>query len=213
MFGLDAVLIIVIVIATLAVSVTLHEYMHGFVAYKLGDNTAKFSGRLTLNPIAHIDPFATVLLPVMLALLSLPPFGAAKPVPFNPSNLRNGETGLVMVALAGPLTNLVLAAVGGFLFQVLPVSFFTSQILPLFIILNLAFFVFNMIPFPPLDGSRLLYVLSPEPVRRFMQSIEQAGLIGIALFIFIGYRFLFPLLSQAISVLSRWLTGVDLLLY
>lgn len=213
MIGIEQVLVVAIVLATLAVSVTLHEYMHGYVAYRLGDNTAKFSGRLTLNPLSHVDPFATVILPIMLALLSLPPFGAAKPVPFNPSNLRNGETGLVMVSLAGPFTNLVLAAIGGFLFQVLPVSFFTVNVLPLFIVLNLAFFVFNMIPFPPLDGSRVLYVLSPEPVRRFMQRIEQMGLVGIGLFIIIGYRFLFPILGAAIAVLSRWLTGVDLLLY
>ena len=210
----DPILIIITVLVTLAISVTLHEYMHGYVAYKLGDNTAKYSGRLTLNPLAHIDPVTTVLLPIILALLTLPPFGAAKPVPFNPSNLRNGETGLLMVSLAGPFTNLVLAALGGFLFQVLPPgSFFTLNILPWFIVLNLAFFVFNMIPFPPLDGSRLLYVLSPDPVRRFMQSIEQMGIFGIGIFIIIGYNFLFPFLGAAIAVLSRWLTGVDILLY
>ena len=206
----DPILIIAIVLATLAVSVTLHEYMHGYVAYKLGDNTAKLSGRLTLNPLAHVDPFATVLLPIMLAIIGLPPFGAAKPVPFNPSHLRNGETGLVMVSVAGPLTNLVLAAIGGVLFQILPISFFTLTVLPWFILLNLAFFVFNMIPFPPLDGSRILYVLAPEPVRRFMNTIESMGLIGIGLFIFIGFPFIGPFLGAAISVLSRWLTGVDI---
>lgn len=213
MIGSDPILIIIVVLATLAISVTLHEYMHGYVAYKLGDNTAKFSGRLTLNPLAHIDPFATVLLPVVLALAGLPPFGAAKPVPFNPSNLRNGETGLLMVSLAGPFTNLVLAALGGFLFQVLPVSFFTLNILPWFIVLNLAFFVFNMIPFPPLDGSRLLYVLSPEPVRRFMQRIEQMGIFGIGIFIVLGYNFFFPFLGAAIAILARWLTGENILIY
>lgn len=208
----DTFTIIIIVLATLAVSVTLHEYMHGYVAYKLGDNTAKFSGRLTLNPLAHVDPFATVLLPIILAVIGLPPFGAAKPVPFNPSNLRNGETGLMMVSIAGPLTNLVLAAIGGILFQVLPASFFSLAILPLFIVLNLAFFVFNMIPFPPLDGSRVLYVLAPESIRRFMHSIERMGLVGIGLFIFIGFPIIGPFLSEAIGILTQWLAGENLLL-
>lgn len=196
---------IVIILIVLAVSVTLHEFMHGFVAYRLGDDTAKLSGRLTLNPLKHIDPFMTVILPVMLALLGAPPFGAAKPVPFNPSRFRNGETGLAMVAFAGPLTNLVLAAFVGFLTQVLVLPDLAMNIASLFIIVNLAFFVFNMIPFPPLDGSRLLYVLAPEPVRRFMASIESTGLLGVALFILVGFPFISPLLGNAINVLLRWL--------
>ncbi len=205
---------IVVILATLAVSVTLHEFMHGYIAYQLGDNTAKHSGRLTLNPLSHVDPFLTVALPLILAVLGAPPFGAAKPVPFNPSNFRNGETGLAMVALAGPLTNLVLAAIAGAIFQILglnPLVGSLAGVLQLFIVVNLAFFVFNMIPFPPLDGSRVLYVLAPEPVRRVMQTIESTGLLGVGIFIFVGFPLISPLLGNAIAILSEWLTGVNIL--
>lgn len=205
---------VLVVLASIAVAATLHEFMHGYVAYKLGDNTAKFSGRLTLNPIAHVDPFLTVLLPILSVSLGGPLFGAAKPVPFNPSNFRNGETGLAMVALAGPLTNFVLAALGGGIYQflgMLSAPGIISEVLLIFIAFNLGFFIFNMIPFPPLDGSRLLYVLAPEPVRRVMQTIESTGLLGIAIFVFVGFRYIGPLLGEAIDILLGLLTGVSVL--
>lgn len=203
---------IVAVLGTLAISVTLHEFMHGYVAYKLGDNTAKYSGRLTLNPIAHVDPFATVLLPIILLIIGGPLFGAAKPVPFNPSNLRNGETGFAMVSLAGPLTNLVLAALGGLMFRLLPLGGEALYVLTVFIVLNLGLFVFNMIPFPPLDGSRVLYVLAPESVRRVMQNIESMGLLGIGILVIaIFYLGLGVVIGNAVSILSEWLAGTDLL--
>lgn len=196
---------IAVIIVVLAVSITFHEFMHGYVAFRLGDDTAKLSGRLTLNPLKHIDPFLTVLMPVILFLIGAPPFGAAKPVPFNPSRFRNGETGLAMVALAGPLTNLVLAAVAGFITQLVDLPMIAMEITSLFIVVNLAFFVFNMIPFPPLDGSRLLYVLAPDSVRRFMGTIENTGLLGVALFIMVGFPFISPILGAAIELLLQWL--------
>lgn len=202
---------IAVILVVLAVSITLHEFMHGFVAYRLGDDTAKLSGRLTLNPLKHIDPFLTVALPILLYIAGAPPFGAAKPVPFNPSRFRNGETGLAMVALAGPLTNLVLAAIAGFITQVIVLPEVLMQIASLFIVVNLAFFVFNMIPFPPLDGSRFLYVLAPDSVRRFMATIESAGLLGVGLFIVFGFPVISPLLTEAIRVLLHWLApGIPL---
>lgn len=175
------VLDIVIVIGVVLVSMTLHEAMHGFVAYFLGDDTAKREGRLTLNPIKHIDPFLTILLPVMLTLLGGPIFGGAKPVPFNPDRVRYDEWGAALVALAGPLTNFLLAFVFFGIFVIIgsPVTGLTAQILLTAVSVNLGFFIFNMIPLPPLDGSRVLYALAPEFVRRGMEAIERFGLIFV----------------------------------
>ncbi len=207
---MDTILVVFIIIAILAISITFHEFMHGYIAYKLGDDTAKFSGRLTLNPIKHIDPFLTVLMPIMLYFIGAPPFGAAKPVPFNPSRLRNGETGMVMVALVGPLTNLVLALLAGAILRLVAWPVLIFDILMLFILVNLAFFIFNLIPFPPLDGSRALYVLAPEPVRRVMSNIEGTGLIGVAIFILVAYRFIAPVIANAIDILMQIITGFSL---
>jgi len=115
------ILYIAIVIVAILLSMTLHEAMHAFMSYWLGDDTAKVLGRLTLNPIKHIDPFLTIILPVMLALVGAPIFGGAKPVPFNPQNVRWGEWGAALVALAGPLTNLVIAFVAFGIRQVIGV--------------------------------------------------------------------------------------------
>ena len=155
---------------------TIHEMMHAYVGYWLGDTTAKEHGRLTINPIAHIDPFMTVLLPILLAVTGAPIFGGAKPVPFNPHNLRWGELGSMLVAIAGPLTNLLLAFIGFavlvFMGQNSPVQY----VLQLWVYVNLGFFIFNMLPIPPLDGSRLIYYLAPNAVRSAMAAIEQYGI-------------------------------------
>lgn len=175
------VLTIVIVLGVILISMTLHEAMHGFVAYFLGDDTAKREGRLTLNPVKHIDPFLTILLPLMLAVVGGPIFGGAKPVPFNPDRVRYDEWGAALVAVAGPLTNLILAFVffGVFALAGVPTSGILSQILTTAVGVNLGFFIFNMIPVPPLDGSRVLYALAPEFVRRGMEAIERYGIIFV----------------------------------
>lgn len=175
-----------IVLGVILVSMTLHEVMHGFVSYWLGDDTAKLQGRLTLNPIKHIDPFLTILLPLTLAIIGAPIFGGAKPVPFDPTKVKGEEWGVAAVALAGPLTNLFIAFI---LFGVAVLSGFNlvdmgygslyERILAYGVFINLGFFVFNMIPLPPLDGSRVLYALAPEFVRRGMELIEQYGLIVV----------------------------------
>ncbi|HEY5695259.1 MAG TPA: site-2 protease family protein [Candidatus Saccharimonadales bacterium] len=168
-----------IVIGVILVSMTLHEAMHGYMAYFLGDDTAKREGRLTLNPLRHIDPFLTLILPVLLALSGLPVFGGAKPVPFNPNRVKYDEWGAALVALAGPLTNFVLA----FLFFAAYVlvgadhNSVVGLILNTGVLVNLGFFVFNIIPIPPLDGSRVLYALAPEFARRIMEWIEQYGIL------------------------------------
>lgn len=160
---------------------TLHEAMHGFVAYWLGDDTAKLQGRLTLNPIRHIDPFLTLLLPLLLALAGGPIFGGAKPVPFNPARVKYDEWGAALVAAAGPLTNFVIAFVLFGIYAMIgtPQSGFLAQFLIAGVYVNLGFFIFNSLPIPPLDGSRVLYALAPEFVRRGMEAIERFGLIVV----------------------------------
>ncbi len=191
------ILVAVIVIGTVLISMTFHEAMHAFVSYWLGDDTAKFHGRLTLNPLKHIDPIGTVALPVMLALLGLPIFGAAKPVPFNPSRLKFDEFGAALVGIAGPLTNLLLAAMGAGIIRLIGApGGIIVDVLVVFTLVNIGFFVFNMIPFPPLDGSRLLYAFAPEPLQKLMQQIESFGITGIFIFIFLLFPYIQPILIR-----------------
>lgn len=161
-------------------SMTLHEAMHAYASYWLGDDTAKAEGRLTLNPIAHIDPFLTLALPLFLAIVGAPIFGGAKPVPFNPMRVRYGEFGAAIVGVAGPLTNFVLAFIFFAIFALAGTpGGFVGEFLVLAVIVNLGFFVFNMLPVPPLDGSRVLYAIAPDGARRVMEQIERNGLILI----------------------------------
>jgi Zn-dependent protease len=205
-----ALLNVVVVIGVILVSMTLHEAMHGFVAYWLGDDTAKLQGRLTLNPLKHIDPFLTILLPVMLALIGAPIFGGAKPVPFNPDRVRYDEWGAALVAFAGPLTNFILAfltfGVGTLLgYNLADYGYrdMPEMILTYGVIVNLGFFVFNMIPLPPLDGSRILYALAPDFVRRWMEYIEQYGLIFVFAFVLLASSYIGGFMSQAITAIVQ----------
>ena len=198
-------------VVILGLSITFHEFMHAFVSYKLGDDTAKLSGRITLNPLAHIDPFMTILMPIIFYLLAGIPIGAAKPVPFNPYRLRYGDFGSAIVAAAGPLTNLALASFIAVWLQIVPAGSLVEDFFLLFVLVNIAFFVFNMIPFPPLDGSRVLYAFVPEGLRRLMRQIETFGIFGIVLFIFLLFPLLSPLIGSIINgLLSVLLPGLDL---
>ncbi len=202
---------VVFLVIILVISITCHEFMHAYVANRLGDDTAKSSGRLSLNPIAHIDLFGTILLPFILFLANLPVFGAAKPVPFNPSRLRNGDMGMAMVALVGPFTNLLLAVFISLWLRFLPVSGLAMDFFEMFVMVNVGFFVFNMIPFPPLDGSRLFYALAPDPLRAVMRQIEGFGLIGIMAFIFLLFPFISPIVGRAINaILTVLIPGYSL---
>ncbi len=183
--GLDASNLAIVIVVIL-MSMTLHEAMHGYVAYWLGDGTAKAEGRLTLNPIAHIDPFLTLILPVMLAIFGLPVFGGAKPVPFNPMRVRYGEIGAALVGLAGPLTNLILAFIFFSLYVLVGqpgAASLLGTFLAVAVSVNLGFFVFNMLPVPPLDGSRVLYAIAPDWARRGMEIVEQYGIILVFIII------------------------------
>lgn len=180
--------------------------MHAFAAHWLGDPTARDLGRLTLNPFRHIDIYMTLLLPVALILLGLPPIFIAKPVPFNPLRVKYEEFGAALIGLAGPLTNLVLAVAGAGLVRI----FGATEIgvaLVVFVQVNIAFFVFNMIPFPPLDGSRVLYAFAPQPLQRVMQQIEAMGFLAIVLFFLLLLPLIGPALSFANESLLDFLLG------
>lgn len=179
---MDFIVSIIIVLVVILLSMTLHEAMHGFIAYWLGDDTAKREGRLTLNPIKHLDPFLSLALPLALFLIGAPVFGGAKPVPFNPDRVRGEEWGAALVAAAGPLTNLLLAFITFGLWAVLgapPAATLGGQILITAYAVNLGFFIFNSIPIPPLDGSRVIYALAPDFVRSGMRAIERYGIIFV----------------------------------
>lgn len=208
----NAVIVIVLSLLVLAISITIHEFMHAYVGLKLGDSTAKEAGRLSLNPLKHIDIFTTVLLPIVLIMLGLPPFGAARPVPLNPFQIRHGEFGLALVGVAGPLTNLILAVVGGLILR------FTGTVDNdlwltwwwLFTTINTGFFIFNMIPFPPLDGSRVLYAFAPQWLQRIMLQIESLGFVGILIFMLLLFPFLSPILRMLNQNLIALLLGISI---
>lgn len=203
-----------LIIGTILLSMTLHEFMHAFTSNWLGDDTAYLLGRLTLNPLKHIDPILTIALPLVLVLSGLPPFGAAKPVPFNPYRVKYGEYGAALVGVAGPMTNLVLALVVGLWtrFVIGIDGGVVSGVLQIFVLVNLGFFVFNMIPWPPLDGSRLLYAFAPEPLQDFMKSIERGGFLYIMIFMFFIYGLIAPLVGDAIETLYELIMGIPLVL-
>lgn len=198
-----------IFLGSIIISLSFHEAMHGFMAFWLGDDTANEQGRLTLNPIKHIDPFTTVLLPLTLLILNYPPFLIAKPVPFNPYRVKWGDYGAALVGVVGPLSNLLLAFVGVGMLKIFDPSFgsLLKSTLELFVQLNIAIFVFNMIPFPPLDGSRLLYAFAPDPLRALMKQIESFGLMGIFLFMFLLFPIIVPIVSFVNNALIQLFLG------
>ncbi|MBE0635571.1 site-2 protease family protein [Candidatus Bipolaricaulota bacterium] len=201
--NIDSVLNIALSLIAIFIAIVLHEVAHGYMALRLGDPTARRLGRLTLNPLAHIDPIGTILVPVILAVIGAPLFGWAKPVPINPRNFRNPFRGMLFVALAGPGTNVALALgatiVGHVLLLMVPESlnlaaptFGSNLLVSLFTLLgylvlfNLFLAALNMIPIPPLDGSRVLTYFLPTEGRRIMLSLERYGFFIFAGLLYLG---------------------------
>ncbi len=191
-------------------SAILHEYAHGWMADQLGDPTARHAGRLTLNPVAHIDPMGTFLMPVMLLLLSGGTFmfAYAKPVPYNPYNLKNQKRDPAFVAAAGPLSNLLLAGVCAIIIRSVGLTSFTA-LLSIIVYANILLAVFNLVPIPPLDGSKILFSLLPdnESGIRIRLFLERYGFFILIFFVF----FLFELITPIIFGLYKLFVGSSLM--
>jgi Zn-dependent protease len=174
-------------------SAIIHEYFHGWVAYQFGDPTPKYEGRLTLNPLAHLDYWGTILMPVLFFLATNGSFifAYAKPVPINPLNFRH-RYALPLVALAGPLANLLTASVFALLSRIFPYTNF-GEILSIIIYTNILLAVFNLLPIPPLDGSKILFYFFPPSWFPFRFFLEQFGFFLLLVFLLIGFHWLFPL--------------------
>ena len=168
-------------------STVLHEVAHGSMALRLGDNTAKFSGRLTLNPLKHIDPFGTIILPALLVLMRSPfVIGWAKPVPVNPYNLRDQKWGMLKVSLAGPLSNLLVALIFGLLIRFVALPEITSTLFGLIVIYNFAWALFNLLPIPPFDGSHILFSFLSPRFNNLKIFLHKYGLYILLALLFLG---------------------------
>ena len=187
-------------------SVILHELAHGYAALFLGESTAKHAGRLTLNPIKHLDPVGSVFIPLILYIFNTGLiFGWAKPVPYNPYNLRNQKWGELIVATAGPLTNLLLAIIFGLVIRFginLGVSPAFVSLGSSIVILNIVLGLFNLIPIPPLDGSKILFSILPLRFQGLKDRLEQFGFVIVIFFIFFLWNFVSPLIGWLYSNLA-----------
>jgi Zn-dependent protease len=189
-------------IAVLIISVIAHEISHGLMAFRLGDKTAYYAGRLSVNPLRHIDLFGSIILPIALYISNAGfIFGWAKPVPFNPYNLRDQKYGELLVALAGPGANIFLALVFGLLirFSLIPASAIT--IVATIVIINLVLAIFNLVPVPPLDGSKILFAFLPRKFLKFRESLERYGLILAIIFALFFWQFVSPIVEWAFRLI------------
>lgn len=188
---------VILLITLLLITVTLHEFCHGAVAYLLGDSTARRLGRLTLNPLRHIDPLWTVLLPVTLFLMGLPAIGMARPVPVNFAALRHPRRDMIWVALAGPAANILFAYVMFFLYRWSGWGFLLMAVY-----LNLGLAVFNMLPIPPLDGSRVLMGLLPKGWAAGYARAERFGFLLVLILVWL--QVFWRLVIPGINFFCRW---------
>ena len=207
-------LTVVFYVATLVPAIVLHELAHGIVADRMGDTTPRLMGRLTLNPVKHADPFGSLILPGLLLLPYLfgrggnVVFGYAKPMPVNTQNLRNPDRQLMVIALAGPVTNLVLAVIGALVLRVVGFGVEAlAEFLFTWILLNVVLAVFNIMPIPPLDGSKVLAMFLPPRAREVYRSWEPYGALFMLVVFFVFPGAIFGLVEPVVSGLLSLLVG------
>lgn len=203
---MDKIVIVLIQLLALFLAIVPHEVAHGYAAWKLGDPTARRANRLTLNPLAHIDLFGSIILPGMLIFMNIPPFGWAKPVPFDPRYFRDPRRGIMLVGAAGPVVNFTMAILIALLLRVLgPVGGVFVQFLVYLCLINIFLGVFNLIPIPPLDGSRVVMGLLPEEWVAPYLRLEPFGFVIIFGLLYLGA--LDRVISPAAFFLFRLLLG------
>jgi Zn-dependent protease len=201
---MDQFVLLVFQLSVLLFSVMIHEVSHGTAALKLGDPTAKDLGRLTLNPIKHLDLFGSIILPISLFILSGGSFvlGWAKPVPYNPANLKNPKMGSGIIAAVGPLSNLIVAVVFGltlrllFPFADIPLVASLLLLINFIVFINILLAIFNLLPLPPLDGSGILFSLLPEKLQGIQEFLMRYGFWLLILFIFFGFQLIIPIIGS-----------------
>lgn len=189
-------------------SAIIHEYAHGWMAWQLGDPTAKYAGRLSLDPRVHIDKWGTILLPIFLYFISNGSFvfAYAKPVPYNPYNLKNQKWGPAMVGVAGPAANLAVALVFSFFIRVvgLPTSSFVLSVISFFTFIvyaNIMLAIFNLMPIPPLDGSKILYAILPDSAYKVREFLERYSIFLLFFFIFFAFKLISPVIEAVFRVM------------
>lgn len=193
-------------IAVLIMSVVIHEVSHGYAASALGDDTARFQGRLTLNPIKHLDPIGSFLVPLLSYTAGGFILGWAKPVPYNPYNLRPGRWSEALVAAAGPASNLTLALLFGLMLRFAggTASPAFIEITTAIVFINIILAIFNLIPVPPLDGSKLLFALFPENLQPFRDFFERFGLVLLVFLVFFVGKLILPIVLALFTLITGY---------
>ena len=205
---MDQTVLLIFNLAVLIMSVVVHEVSHGLMAKRLGDNTAKDLGRLSFNPLKHLDFMGSFLVPILSYIGGGFVFGWAKPVPYNPYNIKNQKWGPAMVAGIGPVSNFAIALVFGMALRFISaIPAETALAISLIVYINILLGLFNLMPIPPLDGSKILAAVLPYKYERQLNLLERYGFFLVLLFVF----FIFPLITPIIPIIFRFITGFPLI--